>query len=357
MVRQLLLALAHIHLLKASVLDAFNATWTGRTLPAPGNVSFSWEGVQASFVLAGGATWVSLLASSRSPAGVRPCSYSFHTIVDGTLWKNWTLTQTLTPVSLLLAGNLSSAQPHTIVVWYLSDPICPHQSWELLPWSHSFHSFSTDGTFGVPPAKPARRLQFIGDSITAGDSIDPVTCASDHMGSYGARLCQHFGADCQTLAVGGKGLYENCCDAGVTMTTLFARTLPGFPELLWDDGLFVPDGVFLALGTNDAGHNSGPGWQANFIAAYAAFLQRLTRIHGNADLPIFCAVGPIGHNYFPWVAAAIAQSGVKSAQVLNFSAPVDRCGHPPWASHDIMAVSFARTPPLRTNPRPQKTEP
>jgi hypothetical protein len=32
----------------AAVLDASDATWAGRTLSAPGNVSFSWEGVQSS---------------------------------------------------------------------------------------------------------------------------------------------------------------------------------------------------------------------------------------------------------------------------------------------------------------------
>jgi hypothetical protein len=76
---------------------------------------------------------------------------------------------------------------------------------------------------------------------------------------------------------------------------------------------------------------------ANFTSTYAAFLQRLTRIHNNPELPIFCAVGPITHDYYPWVAAAVAQSGVRNAQVLNFSAPVDKCSHPPWASHDLMA--------------------
>lgn len=319
----------------AAVLDAFDATWVGRTLPNPNNVSFSWGGVQASFTV-NNATRVTLLASSSSPAGVRPCEYAFHTLVDGAIWMNWTIAQQPTPLSFTIAEGLSP-QSHTVVVWSISQPLCAHQTWEPTPWSHSFHSFSTDGAFGAPPPKPQRRLQIIGDSITAGDAIDPVTCANDHLGSYGARLCQHFAVDCQTLAIGGKGIYENCCDGFETMTTLFARTIVGFPELLWDDSRFIPDGVVLALGTNDADHNAGPVWQANFTATYAAFLQRLTRIHNNPNLPIFCAVGPITNDYFPWVAAAIAQSGVKNAHVLNFSAPVDRCSHPPWASQDIMA--------------------
>jgi hypothetical protein len=154
-------------------------------------------------------------------------------------------------------------------------------------------------------------------------------------------LCQQFGADCQTLAVSGKGIYQNCCDGDVTMTDLFTRTIVGFPELKWDDTAFVPDGVIVALGTNDQGHNSGPAWVQNFTDSYAAFLQRLTRIHNNPALPIFCAVGPITHDYYPWVLSAISQSGVTSAHVINFTAPVDRCSHPPWASHATMAAQAA----------------
>ena len=322
-------------LCRAAVLDASGATWTGRTMATPKNVSFSWEGVQASFTVTG-ATLVTLLASSSSPIGVRPCEYLFHTLVDGVLWLNWTISLQPTPVTFQIAEGLST-EAHTIVVWYATNPICPHQTWELQPWSHSFHSFYTDGAFGAPPPKLSRRLQIIGDSITAGDAIDPIACNNDHLGTYGALLCQHFEAECQTQAIGGKGIYENCCDKDVTMSTLFARTIIGYPDLLWDDGLFVPDGVILALGTNDADHNTGPAWQANFTRTYAAFLQNLTRIHNNINLPIFCAVGPISDVYYPWVAAAIVQSGVKNAQVLNFTAPVDKCGHPPWASHGIMA--------------------
>jgi len=317
----------------AATLDAAAAMWAGRTLAAPGNVSFSWEGVQASITVSG-ATYVTLLASSRAPGAC-----AFHTMVNGALHSNWSFAASA-PANVTVAAGLSPRDTLTVTVWYATDPVTV--SWDSLPpWSHSFHAFATDGAFGAPPQKPARRLQIIGDSITAGNQIDPATCADDHLGTYGARLCQLFDADCQTLAISGKGLYVNCCDKDVTMTELFARTIVGFPELVWDDSAFTPDAVILALGTNDKAHNSGPAWVRNFTDSYAAFLQRLTRIHNNPDLPIFAAVGPITSEYYPWVAAAVAQAGVKNAQVLNFTAPVDRCNHPPWASHELMAQQAA----------------
>lgn len=315
-----------------SILASNAATWSGRTLSSPSNVTFSWEGVQASFTVSG-ATSITLLASTRS---LFPCM--FHTLVDGALYSNWTLPVSNNTVNITIAEGLQPAS-HSIVVWAQTDPLVPHLGWNLVPFSHSFYSFATDdgGVFGLSPPKPSRRLQFIGDSITAGKSIDPVTCETDHMGSYGARLCQQFDADCQTLAIGGKGLYENCCDNDVTMAELFTRTIAGYPDIVWDDSSFVPDGVILALGTNDQGRNNGPAWVASFTTTYAAFLQRLTLIHNNSELHIFCAIGPITHDYYPWVEAAIAASGVKNAQIINFTAPVDKCNHPSWASHDVMA--------------------
>ena len=117
-------------------------------------------------------------------------------------------------------------------------------------------SLTSDGVF-VPPVLPktmsARRMVFIGDSITAGTNlrrpigdpaygipIAPSTPISgimdDYPLTYQAQLCQvltyslrshisiqadsvrwqAFGANCSTIAYGGKGMYKNCCDNGRT---------------------------------------------------------------------------------------------------------------------------------------------
>ena len=273
----------------SSRLDAALATWQGRTLPSPGNVSFAWEGVQARLVVAGGSA-VTLLASSRAP---RACL--FHALVDGKLALNFSIGATPEPTNFTIAAGLDSGAAHTVVVWYATDPIAV--SWDKLPpWTHSFHAFFSDGALAAP-ARPARRLQIIGDSITAGNQIDPDSCADDHLGTYGARACQHYDAECQTLAISGKGLYTNCCDADATMTELYKLTVPSMPETVYDNAQFVPDAVVLALGTNDQGHNSGPAWVANFTQAYASFLKSLATAHGNPEIPIFCLVGPITHDY------------------------------------------------------------
>lgn len=62
----------------------------------------------------------------------------------------------------------------------------------------------------VAAAAPrARSLFFIGDSVTAGNQIDPSTCVDDNWGTYGAKLCRRFDADCMTAAISGAGIFDN----------------------------------------------------------------------------------------------------------------------------------------------------
>ena len=319
-----------------SSLNAGSATWQGRVLNdlSGTNVSFSWEGVSARFSVIDAST-ISLTAST---SGIG--TGTFHTLVDGALISNWTLHGGAIS-NITIATTLSSGK-HDIVIWSATDPI--RRSWDTLPrWVNSFHSFYSDGLLTPGPPLPNRRLRIIGDSITAGNQIDNDTCEDDHLGSYGARLCQIFDANCQTLAISGKGIFKNCCDNDVTMTELARRTIVSAPDLLYDDADFQPDAVILALGTNDAGKKNGTAWVANFSAVYADYLVNLTIVHKNTALPIFCVVGPITHEYYPWVENAIAAAsarGVSRATILNWTAAVDRCGHPAWQAHADGADTF-----------------
>ena len=64
-------------------------------------------------------------------------------------------------------------------------------------------SFSTDGGIAPqPPIAPTqRRLDIYGDSITAGNQIDPKTCQPDWAGTYGRILCDAFDANCNFLTL------------------------------------------------------------------------------------------------------------------------------------------------------------
>lgn len=264
-------------------------------------------------------------------------SSRLHVISNGTVVSNVTVNPGSATYTLL--AGLTPSETYSFTVWYITDPIA--LSWpDLPPLFISVSWFAIDsGTFGPSPAPRTRRLQIIGDSITAGNQIDKATCEPDHHGTYGAKLCERFEASCQTLAISGKGIYENCCDANETMTELYKRVIAGSPTPLFNDADFQPDAVLLNLGTNDQNHNNGSAWVQGFITTYADFLVNLTVTHNNPKLPIFCGVGPITHEYNPWVVQAMslaAARGVASLTLVNYTTILDGCGHPGWVGHEQM---------------------
>jgi len=325
--------------LGASV-PATAARWTGRTLrdEAGGAVTWLWEGVTASVTVAGASTVSAALSSAALRAG------AFRVYVDGADATGSVVFFGGAAANYTLAAGLSAA-PHTVTLYYVQDPIT--FSWPQLPAagaSLTALAFSTDGAFLAPPPELPRRLLFIGDSITAGNQINATSCADDHSGTYERHLCDALGANCTTLAISGIGLYANCAALAAlpTMPALARRALVGDAASAWDDALFRPDGVFVALGTNDqgGGHAQDAAWVSAFTAAYADFLVALAAAHGR--VPLFLVVGPITHDYFPWVAAAADAArarGVGTTVVLNATTAVDRCGHPDYDAHAAIAAS------------------
>lgn len=329
-----------------SAADSISATsnlitWQGRTVRErevqEDVVNFSWEGVQAMINVQGATRMNMTLASTFAKAGAEP---RFRIFVNGVLTTNLTVgQQSHAFTDYTLVTGLDSSVSHQVTVWYITDPVT--LDWNMLPnqWL-SIKSFSTDGSFATPPEQRQRRLQIIGDSITAGNQINKQDCKPDHSGTYGALLCEHFKANCTTLAISGKGIYKNCCDSDVTMSELYKRIIVGDPTLLYDNRGFVPDAVLLNLGTNDQGHVVDNITIEGFTQTYADFLVNLTQVHGNPALPIFCGVGPITSVYAPWVKDAMYRAqakGVSSLYYLDFSScTIDGCDHPGWIGHQEM---------------------
>jgi lysophospholipase L1-like esterase len=288
----------------------------------------------------------------------------FRTFVNGTLHlPNVSIfDQELT--TYRLATGLNPSVRNIITIWYITDPIT--LDWPRLQ-NKSIHlkSLSTDGKFASAPQTRARRLQIIGDSVTAGNQI--AGNLPDHSGTFGAKLCEYFEANCTTLAISGKGIYRNSMApaAEETMDLLYKRIIVGDPVHTFDDSAFVPDAVVVNLGTNDAfcapsdnmdcgeGHGASGGFEASsqwigtFAARYADFLVNLTRVHRNPSLPIFVGVGPFKptrepkNNYGAWVPIAVAlarERGVSSIHMLDFlnCSQDGSGGHPGWVGHHEM---------------------
>jgi hypothetical protein len=165
-----------------------------------------------------------------------------------------------------------------------------------------------EGTILPPAARPVHKLEFIGDSITAGAGIDAVNgsadCASDEgyaIGfmdadkAYGPVAARALDAEYHTVGAGGIGLVRNYT---TDPSKGDPRPMPQvfglrFPQMMdtsaantWNPASWLPDAVVVALGTNDfsPGNPDEPARPkmvvADWVAADVAFVETL-----RADYP------------------------------------------------------------------------
>jgi lysophospholipase L1-like esterase len=171
-----------------------------------------------------------------------------------------------------------------------------------------------------PEAKPARRLEVIGDSITAAYGVEGenrychFSSETENVSlSYAAILARKFGAELSVVAWSGKGVFSNRGSTSdtVPMPVLWERTLPAREDSHWDFSRFSPDAVVIDLGTNDfAAENPD---KAPFAEAYRAFLFRVRAVYPKAA--IFCALSPLLSDQWPPNAHArsLARTGIQAA--------------------------------------------
>ena len=147
----------------------------------------------------------------------------------------------------------------------------------------------------LPPSRPpARRIEFIGDSITAGYGDEGPNAACHFTAStenefltYAAITSRNLGAEHVNLAWSGR------TTGG--MAELYDRTLPAASESRWDFSSWVPDVVVVNLGTNNFAMGD-PG-QATIVGPYVRLLERV-REHYPAAL-IVSALGPMLSDTYP----------------------------------------------------------
>ena len=117
--------------------------------------------------------------------------------------------------------------------------------------------------------KKTRRLEFVGDSITAGALNDGklenynYNDVEDGDMAYGPQLARMLGADYSVVAKSGQGVVRNYAESrpysGVHavdsyMWTFFSNDF-GPQNLPWDTSRFPVDAIIIFMGTND--YNNG----------------------------------------------------------------------------------------------------
>lgn len=219
--------------------------WQGRIARSSEGVSFDWVGTRFAVKVKGATVLKARLNCSLPPPHAGKIrAFAFDDLDHNTHSQpqtyEWPASEHFLPPgesTVVLVAGSTMQRTSTVHVYQNNNHIgsIGQRSVTLL-------SLESDGEFlPVPPAaSPSRRITFIGDSITAatnnrrpyGDltinGIDgPIeflggapACADwtglqgDYTLTYQAQLCRNItGSNCTTIAVGGKGVYKNCCDS------------------------------------------------------------------------------------------------------------------------------------------------
>ncbi|WP_235934236.1 SGNH/GDSL hydrolase family protein [Sunxiuqinia indica] len=180
-----------------------------------------------------------------------------------------------------------------------------------------------------PEAKPLRKIEFYGNSITCGTGIDTsvVPCGAGEWHdqhnaymSYGPVTARSLNAQWMLTAVSGIGLVHSCCDMDIVMPQVYDKVNLRENKVEWDFSSYQPDVVTIALGQNDGIQDS-----TLFCSGYIKFIHRLRTKYPSAT--IVCLSSPMADGelafvlkkYIASVVEAINQSDDSNVHSFFFS--------------------------------------
>lgn len=215
----------------------------------------------------------------------------------------------------------------------------------------TFLGFETAGTLLPPPPAPERRIELIGDSITAGYGNEGpnATCTfnpaeENQYQTYGAIAARALNAEHVTIAWSAQTIGQ--------MTEYFERTLPARTDSQWDFKAWVPQVVVLNVGTNNFATYDPT--EVRYVRIYQALFDRVRKVYPTAL--IVCLLGPMLTDIYPpgkknltlarkYMAATMAKikdSGEKNFEYVELPEQNHAnglgCGfHPSLKTHKLMA--------------------
>ena len=235
--------------------------------------------------------------------------------------------------------------------------------------SSRFFGFQVRGTLLEPPARPTKRLEFIGDSMTCGygnqvsipepPAGNPSTgfhsINENHDQAFPTFTARALGAESMTICHGGRGVYRNYDGTfHDTVPMLYDRIIPYVTQPLWDFSRYTPDVVLINLGTNDL--NAPAADEVAFKKAYTDFITRIRGNYPNAE--IVCVVGVMLSDYYPkgeqawtkaqaWTSAVVEGFNSRGDAQVHYlklnphDAPYGEDWHPTVETHQQMANSIS----------------
>ena len=202
------------------------------------------------------------------------------------------------------------------------------------------------GKVSMPKASD-RKIEFFGDSITAGtdlflNAVAPMK-KQDGTSTYAALTAEALGADYNVIALGGWGCLGGVTGDWCNIPVLFNRASYVFSDVVWDTSLWQPDVVVINLGTNDwsylRDYNKN---EAQFEDAVKAFLQKVRAAYPNAH--IVWAYGMMGNPLEDSLQRVIDEMRVRDDKMYYLLLPLSVRGkgvHPGYEDSEICSEVLA----------------
>jgi len=203
------------------------------------------------------------------------------------------------------------------------------------------------------PAKPKRKIEYFGDSITSGTGMDQSTvpCGKgqwydQHNAymSYGALTSRALDAQWQLTALAGVGLVHSCCNMKVLLSQIYDKVFMSADSITWNFDQYTPDVVTICIGQND-----GPQQDSAFYCkTYINLLRAIRQHYPKAD--IVCLTSPMGdktlttvmQRYLNAITAFMNTNDDKKVSEYFFSRQYHNgCGgHPDMDEHKLISAEL-----------------
>ncbi len=204
--------------------------------------------------------------------------------------------------------------------------------------------FSAEGFLRFPE-KSDLKIEFIGDSITAGygnrvTGGDWSVENSDACISYAALTGMQLGADFSVVALSGICLNTDVWGAGINMVQMHSYLSNRKQDAYTYDADM--DVVVLALGTNDGSYiDRHTSYRYDFPVDYENFLKHLRDIYPDAH--VVCIYGMMGINNFVETGIRTALEAVNDPKMSYLTFRKNDMGagaHPGGAAHRSYAATL-----------------
>lgn len=321
-------------------------SFMGRVAVSQDSAIFYWPGTSATINFRG-SSFKTTMKSLREKG-------TFYAILDHDVANAFKFESDTVKKTIVLAEKLGKGK-HKLQVYKLSNSTS----------ANVFYGFEIEGQAKLikPDKLPKRKIEFFGNSITAGHGVDVKTGGKDsgnpeyynNYYTYAALTAGHFKTQSSFIARGGIGIMVSWFPE--IMPEVYDRLDPFDTIKKWDFKKFIPDVVVVNLFQNDYWLVNNPKheqFKKRFgttkpseefiIKSYQDFIFLIREKYPNAD--IICALGNMnateaGSKWPGYIKEAV--SGLNDNKIHTIVFPYkNTSGHPNKKEQQSMADDLIR---------------